>query len=112
MISAKIEMRQQARRLHESFETKRGMKLRMQNKEMEEFDERSLAFGSCSPPSVLRQPFRQRLFFGAIGGYAALNLVVGFLRNQLLLEQIFFGTRGTSIDDALSIVGTDAGQRG
>src|ERR1700685_3718588 len=103
MISAKIEMRQQARRLHESFEIKRGMKLRMKNEEMEEFDYRPRAFGSCSTPSVLR-PFRQRLFLGAIGGYAALNRVVGFLRNQLLLEQIFLGTKGTSIDDALSIV--------
>jgi len=43
MISAKIEMRQQARRLHESFETKRGMKLRMKNKKIEEFDYRPLA---------------------------------------------------------------------
>ena len=74
------------------------------HEEMEEFDYRSLAFGSCSTPSALR-PFRQRLFLGAIGRYAALNLVVGFLRNQLLLEQILFGTKGTSIDDALSIVG-------
>jgi hypothetical protein len=39
-------------------------------------------------------------------------VVIGFLRNQLLLEQIFLGTKGTSIDDALSRVGTDAGQRG
>jgi hypothetical protein len=51
------------------------------------------------------------LFLGAIGGYAALNLVVGFLRKQLLLEQIFLENKGTSIDDALSIVGIDAGQR-
>ena len=86
MISAKIEMRQQARRLHESFETARGMKLRMKNEEMEELDYRPLAFGSCSTPSVLRA-FKQRLFLGAIGGYAALNLVVGFLRNQLLLSR-------------------------
>ena len=99
------------RRLHGSFGTARGMKLRMKNEEMEELDYRPLAFGSCSTPSVLRA-FRQRLFLGAIGGYAALNLILGFLRNQLLLEQIFGGTKPTSIDDALSIVGTDAGQRG
>jgi hypothetical protein len=60
---------------------------------MEEFDYRPLAFGSCSTPSVLG-PFRQRLFLGAIGRYAALNLVVGFLRNQLLLEQIILGPKG------------------
>ena len=59
---------------------------------MEEFDDRPRGFGSCSTPSVLR-PFRQRLFLGAIGGYAALNLVVGFPRNQLLLEQTFLGTK-------------------
>ena len=80
MISAKIEMRQQARRLHESFEIERGMKLRIKNKEMEEFDYRPFAFGSRSTPSVLR-PLRQSLFLGVIGGYAARHPVVGFLRD-------------------------------
>jgi hypothetical protein len=73
---------------------------------------RNLITGPLPSVAVLHpglRPFRQRLFLAAIGGYAALNLVVGFLRNQLLLEQIFLRTKGTSIEDALSIVGTDAG---
>jgi hypothetical protein len=106
MISAKIEMRQPARRLHAAARVLRDRgRGEASREEMEEFDYRS------STPSELRS-FRQRAFLGAIGGYAALNPVIGFLRNQLLLEQIFLGTKGTSIDDALSIVGTDAGQRG
>ena len=93
MISAKIEMRQPARRLHAAARVLRDRaRDEASHEEMEEFDYRPLAFGSSSTPSELRS-FRQRLFLGAIGDYAALNLVVGFPRNQLLLEQIFLGTK-------------------
>ena len=99
-------MRQQARRVHAPARVLRDRaRDEASHEEMEEFDYRPLAFVAVLHPGL--RPFRQRLFLAAIGGYAALNLVVG--RNQLLLEQIFLRTKGTSIEDALSIVGTDAG---
>src|SRR3984885_1105013 len=61
--------------------------------------------------SLVLWSFRQRLFLGAIRCYAVLNLVIRLLRNQFLLQQVLLGAEGPRIDDALRIVGPNAGKR-